>query len=205
MSERTPEEIEKFTEGLINCIRRDAEKRGKMLLEVMLGITPEELAATYVVRHSCGHESTNHCREGEEQGHIDAGSRTPCHACRLGYATDEKGRILKDESGRMLRANAMPSPEPIVFELDGKPRGFVGTDYALTCFDGKPAFEAERDIVRCGDRVTIFLPMCDVTECQTVQEFKCLLANAVTPVLNRLVEEWEKQQREREPRRKALP
>lgn len=59
------------------------------------------------------------------------------------------------------------------------------------------AFAVERDIRRCGDSVTIFLPMEDAMHCQTAQEFRCLLANAVTPVLDTLVEKWEQQQRER--------
>lgn len=88
--------------------------------------------------------------------------------------------------------------EPIVFEVDGKPRREIGTDYVMAYSAGVPTFEVERNVRRYGTDVTIFLPECDVMACQTVQEFKCLLANRVTPVLNELVAKWEKTRKAKE-------
>jgi hypothetical protein len=72
------------------------------------------------------------------------------------------------------------------------------------CRPGRALFEVERELFRQCDRVTMFLPMEDVRRCETVTEFRALLSNRVTPVLDEIVVKWQELQKQREAKREAL-
>jgi len=51
-------------------------------------------------------------------------------------------------------------------------------------------YQVERDIGRCFTVVTINLPELEVARCATAQEFRALLSQTVSPVLDELVQRW---------------